>query len=163
MIREETEGLLQVAFEMQPEKDQHRGQDQKTPPLVLLHRIADEGHGEGQQGPEKPGGVVAEHAEAVRVEGHLDQINQRLADQEEDEDLQRGVQRAFAVHDDQDREEDPPFEVNGDILERCVFCKGQQGGETGIQAADHGKGDQPSPGEGKTAEEFFHGFASEIE
>ena len=70
----------------------HRQQDQISPPLVLFHVIADKAHREAKERPNKPVPVISEQPPAHTAERHLYQIHQRLADQEKNKALQGGIQ-----------------------------------------------------------------------
>ena len=55
--------------------------EQTSPEIIPLDIPAQEGPGEGQQRNQKPVGVAAEDLPAIRLEGDLNQIDQRLGDQ----------------------------------------------------------------------------------
>ena len=154
MMREVHDHAGQEAHVVDADENQHRRQDQQTPPLSLFHVPAHEAHREGQDCPEDPVSVVGEKQPAV-VDHILEQVDQRLADQEKDEAFQGGVQRGLAVHDNQNSEQDPDLKGDRDIGKGGFLCDFEHGHQTGVEAGNHRKDDEARPGQVQTAEELL--------
>ena len=130
----------------------HGQQDQAAPPGAFFHIVSHITHGETQDGPDKPVRVVFEQLPAHIAEGHLQQIDQRLADEEKDEAFQSRVEIALAVHDDEDAKENPHLHRCGDGDERGTVERGDDRHGGGVYAGDDRGDDHLRPRQIKSAE-----------
>ena len=153
MIRE---AILEAANKIDAngsKKNSHSREDKTGIPLVFFHVPADETGWEGREGDFEPIGVVLEETPAHVAERHLDEIDEGLRDKKENENFKGGVERGFAIHDDEDSGEDPPFGGDSDVVEG-IAVRNKEGHEGGVDTHDDGKNNQFRPGKIKTAEEL---------
>lgn len=136
------------------EKNGHGGEDEAGVPLTLFQIPANETGWEGREGDFEPIGVVLEEAPAHVTKRYLNQIDEGLGDEKENKHFEGGIERGFAVYDDKDGGEDPPFRGDSDVVER-IAIRDEESHEGGIDAHDDGKDDEFGPGDTKTAEEFM--------
>ena len=136
------------------EKNGHNREDEAGIPLILFQIPADKTGWEGREGDFEPIGVVLEEAPAHVAERHLDEINEGLRDKEENENFESGIERGFAVYDDKDSGEDPPFRGDGDVMER-IAIRDEESHEGGIDTHDDGKDDEFGPGDIEVTEELM--------
>ncbi len=156
MARERKERLPEITPVVEREQHQHRRKDQQSPPLILLHIIADKAHREGQDRPEDPVAVIAHDRPAE--ERHLDQIDQRLADQKEHKAFQRGIEIAFCVHDDQDAAQHPAVKIDRGVGQRGIVQKRHLIDQPRIHTRDHREQNQLPPCQVQPAKQFFKHF-----
>lgn len=136
------------------EKNGHGGEDEAGVPLILFQIPANEAGWEGREGDFEPIGVVLEEAPTHVTKRYLDQIDEWLRDEEEDKHFEGGVERGFAVYDDKDSGENPPFRGDGDVMERTAI-RDEESHDGGIDTHDDGKDDEFGPGDIEVAEELM--------
>ncbi len=114
MMRETEYRIGEKSVFMPAEKAKDWGQNQKTEHISLLHIISDKSHRKGQDSPENPVLIIGKNSESGKR--NLNQINERLADQEEEKTVQSRIQIGPACHNYQDSEQNPPFKTDGNVL-----------------------------------------------
>ena len=127
-------------------QEDHRQEDQISPPLALLQIIAYEPHREAENGPDKPVFIITEQAPALPAEGDLKQIDKRLADEKENKAFQSRIKIGLAVHDYEDTKQDPYFKRDGDRVERSIVKRRNDRHRSGEDARDDSGQDQLRPG-----------------
>ena len=128
------------------QEEQHRGEDQQGEPVLLRNIPAHKGHGEGKKRPDKPGAIIAEKAPAHVAEGHLEEVDEGLADQEENEGLEGRLQGLLAICHNEDGKKDPGLQIHAHALEGGVFKDGGNEEYRRHKGGDHGKNDDLPPG-----------------
>ena len=136
----------------------HRQKDQIPPPFVLFHIVADIAHRQAKNRPDKPIPIVLEQTPALPAEGYLDQIDQRLADQKENEAFQCGIEVRLAVQDDEDAEQNPHLKGRRDRMEGSIEQRRDDRYDGGQYTGDYGEQNQLRPGQINPAEEFLNQF-----
>ena len=139
----------------QDQPRQGNGENQRGGNIVPPDIPGDICSRESRQRPDCPvRPVIIEQAKAQTVEGHLDQIDQGLGDQEIDKSLTGCLQRFVAVHDNNDGQHDPGFKGYGDLPDR-VPVRHHLGDDSRDQTGNHCKQDQPGPCHFDSAEDFL--------
>ena len=120
-------------------------QDHTAEHVLPVDVVGDESAGQRKERGRTPdGAVVVQRLVNGKAEHHLNDEAEWLADKKEDEDFERRLPAFRAVGRDDDREDDPPFVGNRDVLERCSL-RGRDGSDdAGVGARNdreqyHGK------------------------
>ncbi|WP_206692193.1 recombinase family protein [Bifidobacterium dentium] len=104
-------------------------QDHTAEHVLPVDVVGDESAGQRKERGRTPdGAVVVQRLVNGKAEHHLDDEAEWLADKKEDEDFERRLPAFRAVGRDDDREDDPPFVGNRDVLERCSL-RGRDGSD----------------------------------
>ena len=106
MMRKSCEHSVKIILRYICKKSRCNGEHRKAQPVFLFHQKRYCATRQSKHGDDKPIFVILEETPARRLKRYFKQINKRLADEEKDEALQRGLPPGFAVHDDENGEED---------------------------------------------------------
>ena len=126
------------------EKSGRSGEDETRIPLILFHEPSDKSGWESEESNLEPIGVIAEESPAHFVKRDLEEINERLRDQEKGEGFHGGFERFFAVHDHENREENPRFGRHGDVVEG-ISVGDENRHEGGIDAGENRENNHARP------------------
>ena len=116
-----SEGKHQRSDTIQHQHKHHRQKNQHTEPVLLSDIPADICHRQCRNCPQHPESVIPKQIPPHRAERHLEQIDQRLADQKEYKCLESGIKRCPAVDHNDDRKEDPCLKCDSHVIERSLF------------------------------------------
>lgn len=79
--------------------------------------------GNRKNGNYKPIFIILESSETNRKNQRLNQIDKRLTYKEKHKSFQRCFLACFAIHNNKHRKQNPRFEVNRNVMERCFGKK----------------------------------------